>query len=161
MDIKLQSLLRTYQQNKDAASAIAFAEAFSRSIVDPLETSQRFYDAWWWLFNHPAFHYRNRMAGEPGFLQALDIYVARVDPNTRRIEDDKSRNTQPEVWLEIGPWVEPSAQDFMLGDWDTGVPSHDYNLDCGAQTFEEAILKLADLVKEHYGDYTSDEENNG
>ena len=30
---------------------------------------------------------------------------------------------------------------------------HDTKLDCGAPTFDEALVKLARLVKRHYGDF--------
>lgn len=31
------------------------------------------------------------------------------------------------------------------------VPTHDMALDCGAPTFEEAVIKLANLVQKEYG----------
>lgn len=35
----------------------------------------------------------------------------------------------------------------------TLVPSNDYDLECGGDTWEEAVLKLAELVLHKYGDY--------
>ena len=32
------------------------------------------------------------------------------------------------------------------------MPEHDINLDCGADTYEEAIIKLANLVDLYYDD---------
>ena len=43
-----------------------------------------------------------------------------------------------------------------MGDWDTETmlqTIHDIRLDTGAPTFDEALVKLAKLVKKHYGDY--------
>lgn len=84
-----------------------------------------FYDAYWFLRTHP----------KGNFIAALDIDVAMVNPDTRRIDDDKTKNTRMEVWLETGP--------------EQGL--HDIMLDCGGESFEEAIIKLAELVKKYYG----------
>jgi hypothetical protein len=49
-----------------------------------------------------------------------------------------------EYWLEGGPMV----KDKLFGN----VWSHDIRLDCGADTFEEAVIKYANLVKKYYGE---------
>ena len=90
-----------------------------------------FYDAWEFLLEHKMF---NRF-----FRDILYIMVVKVNPETNEVDDDNSKNTKTEVWLECGPW---SEQYF----------THDFDLDCGGDTFEEAIIKLADLVKQHYDD---------
>lgn len=68
----------------------------------------------------------------------LYIDVAMVHPKRLRVMEDKALNTRLQIWLESGPPVE---------QWQS---SHDYNLDCGADTFEEAIVKLHRLVKKFY-----------
>ena len=99
---------------------------------------------------HPAF---NHVGERPGFLDSLDIDLAKVNPKTSKIEDDKTLNTKVEVWLEAGPWIDPSEAGYPE-DWtETEAASHDLNLDCGGDTFEEAIIKMAELVKKHYGEY--------
>ena len=85
-----------------------------------------FYEAFEYLAHHP----RGR------FIAALDIDVAMVNPVTREIDRDPAKNTQLEVWIETGP--------------DVGL--HDWMLDCGGVSFEEAIIKLADLVEKYYGE---------
>lgn len=109
------------------------------------------FDAWWFLQEHPKFFHPDRM--EIGEMcgdfksDCLDIDIQRVCPITKCIEADPTRNTLNQVWLECGPYV-----------YDDGVvvTSHDCNLDCGGDTFEEAILQLAHLVIEWYGDYRSE-----
>lgn len=93
-----------------------------------------FYDAYWFINNHPAL--------TDGVMDhvPIDFTVMKVDPETGRIHDDLSRNTQTEIWLESGPYED-------------GAYLHDPNLDCGEETFEKAIITLAEKVKEHYGDY--------
>ena len=44
--------------------------------------------------------------------------------------------------------------------YDKLVHYHDWKLDCGAPTFDEAIVKLANLVLKEYGDYIEDEDKN-
>lgn len=114
------------------------------------------------------------------FSRCLDIMVAKVDPSTGRVEDkwaeetwegrtrkvkvpDPARNTLTEIWLECGrveaaedlPGLGPSF--FSEETIRDGVLTHDYNLDCGGTSFHEAIVKLAALVKKHYGDYAEGE----
>jgi hypothetical protein len=50
-----------------------------------------------------------------------------------------------EVWLEIGA---------IYNDEEDERVCYDHSLDTGAGTFEEAIIILAQKVKEKYGDYT-------
>ncbi len=100
-----------------------------------------FYDAYHFLKKYPIF--------KGHFSQCLDMYIVKVDPLTKRIEDDAVRNTETNVWLECGPWVlSPYEINF--------VPAHDISLDCGGDTFEEAICRLADLVAEHESEYMID-----
>lgn len=88
-----------------------------------------FYKAWNYLNNHKIFN--------NDFMGCLDIGVAKVNPKTNSIDNSFNKNTKVEVWLECGPW-------------DKECRIHDIDLDCGGNTFEEAIVKLADLVKNKY-----------
>lgn len=92
-----------------------------------------FYDAFNFLNNHPIFK---------GDFQygCLDVMVVKVNPETNSIDGNRNLNTKTNVWLECGE----------LG-------YHDYELDCGAETYEEAIVELAGLVLNKYGDYEEPE----
>jgi hypothetical protein len=128
-----------------------------------------FFTAWHFLCKHPHFRFQGpgwddiENIHKKGFTLALDIDVVKVDPKTRRIEDDTSKNTQTNIWLECGSWGDPRSDDFK-DQWEFqkpdeelqkiyphGIASHDWELDCGGATFEEAIIKLANLVLEKYG----------
>ncbi len=126
-----------------------------------------FYEAFHFLRDHPIFLARGRCVSEhckldedikevfglkdidtidtrfSRFHEALEIEVVKVNPQTNSIEDDDSKNTATRVWLEAGP-VEEDDSDY-------GQLSHDIRLDCGGKTFEEAIVKLAGLVRKYYG----------
>ncbi len=86
-----------------------------------------FYDAYHFLRCHEVF--------EGKYQEALDVEVVKVNPKTRCIDSDWSRNTMTQVWFEAGP---PGC--------------HDLDLDCGGATYEEATIKLANLMREKYGD---------
>lgn len=103
-----------------------------------------FYDAYMFLYNHPMVNH-----GRVNYFSTcLDIEVVKVDPNINEINfDDNSKNTETQVWLEFGAIVE---------NVDNIVPNaliaeHDIDLDCGARTFEDAIVNLANLVFNKYG----------
>ena len=109
-----------------------------------------FYEAWHWLNDHPLFTI-DGIGGAGG--GSLYVEVVRVNPDNETIEDDEWLNTATRVWLEGGPWEpehSPVPGEIYPAGW-----SHDYNLDCGAPTYEEAVVKFVGLVKKYYGDYGS------
>lgn len=134
--------------------------AMARNIGD-------FYEAWWFLHGHPAFSPDDYWY----FQRCLDIDVAKVDPVTRRIEGDIARNVHTEVWLECGRPYDRNApecveerrcwndggSDAPLSEADRFGASHDIDLDCGGDTFEQAIVVLANLVLQKYGDYPEED----
>jgi hypothetical protein len=112
-----------------------------------------FYDAWWFLCTHRHFN-NNHLERINFFEDNLDIEVVKVNPETDRIEDDESLNTKVQVWLECGGYYEDEETKLP-------IPSYDPRFDCGGDTFEEAIINLAELVRKYEGDgtYTAVEEN--
>jgi len=77
----------------------------------------------------------------------LSIFYAKVD-SRRKVNDDPAKNVCTECWLEFGPIrYEVLDGELSLQHY------HDIRLDCGAPTFDEALVKLARLVRKHYGDY--------
>lgn len=96
-----------------------------------------FFSAWNFLRHHAMF--KEPKYGESALMSCLYMDVVKVDPSNYCIDClDKSKNTLTQVWLECGPY---SAD---------GVFMHDIDLDCGSETFEGAIIKLATLVKQYY-----------
>lgn len=76
------------------------------------------------------------------FLEGLDIMVVKIDPTTQRMKDNPVRNTKTQVWLECGPVRKGKTFSY----------THDIDLDCGGDTFEQAIVELAKRVRGKYGD---------
>lgn len=139
------------------------------------------YDAWWFLYYHPRLCLRSRTP-EPeesarelrakGFIvkrdkcgkywrlwrhhlrhaveSNLSIFYAKVDSGGHQ-NDDSALNLYPEVWLEAGPiewgYATPWDNETSL------IEYHDTDLDCGAPTFDEALVQMARLALKKYGDY--------
>lgn len=98
-----------------------------------------FYDSWNFLNEHGI--YKDKAHGISNFQNCcLCIDVVKVNPETNTIEDDKTLNTKTQVWLESGSYEDEHAQGC-----------HDCDLDCGADTFENAIIELANLVFKKFG----------
>lgn len=119
-----------------------------------------FYTSWWWLHNHPinlkpfviGGKTDDNMAPIKMGLHDIYIYVARVDPYDNKINViDTYKNTKTQVWLEFGKYV--NYTDIHDDLPDLYQREHDPALDCGGDTFEIAIMKLAELVLKYYGDY--------
>lgn len=100
-------------------------------------------EAYWWVFEHPKMQYGGWH--EPW----IEITPHMVNPITKHIDDDPALNTEIRFWVEAGPYCE----DEYCGQL---IPHHIMELDCGGPTWEEAVFKLANLVKEQYGDYTNE-----
>lgn len=92
-----------------------------------------FYESWKFLEEHKMFN--------ESFSHDLWVEVVKVNPETNEIDNDEKKNTKIQVWLEHGSYNEEHH-----------CCSHDYDLDCGGNTFEDAIIKLAKLVKKYYTD---------
>lgn len=97
-----------------------------------------FSEAWYFLQDHPLLEKNNATVE-----MALEIMVAKVNPKTGKVDKNDCKNTETEVWLEFGF----PEYDKKLKDW---IYAHDIRLDCGAETFEQAIVILAKLVKKYY-----------
>lgn len=114
-----------------------------------MKNKEEFYIAWYFIVEHPKF----MDDGEnQTFPYGLDIEVVKVNPETMSIDDDRSKNTKVQIWLEHGPYE-------YIKSMMSNTPTHDIDLDCGADTFEEAIIEMAKLVKKKYGDYEPQEED--
>lgn len=77
----------------------------------------------------------------------LDIFWAKVDERGR-VNDDHEKNKFSSCWLEFGPIRQVVSNGQLHVEH-----SHDIDLDCGGETFDKALIKLARLVRKHYGEY--------
>lgn len=104
-------------------------------------------NAWWWLQKHPIFWYFGKhqhevsLCWELGVDEGLEFRPTLVDPETRRIEKPRSRNTHLEFWVEVFPASLRNRE----------IRLHDYECDTGGDTYEEAIVKVAKEIYERHG----------
>lgn len=108
------------------------------------KTFNDFYEAWNYLDECDYYKYKYKtQRGEEllmgSFQQALYVMVVKVNPKTNSVDDDTDKNTKTQVWVESGSYV----YDENVDDW---ISTHDIRLDVGGDTFEEAIINLANLV---------------
>jgi hypothetical protein len=98
------------------------------------------HDKFYWVSNHPQF-------GDLG--ASIHIEPQMVNPETKEIDDDVSKNTELNWWVEIVYYdhEEKGVNNTPM------VPWHDWALDTGGVTIDEAIDKLYDLTLALYGDY--------
>ena len=113
-----------------------------------------FYEAYHFVTSHPANSLDRKVHStyddENKFLQCLFMEVVKVNPDNvdedghciREWKQDRTHlNTKTEIWLEYGE---------VMQDEDNHVAyCHDPDLDCGGDTYEVAILKLANLMWEN------------
>lgn len=105
-----------------------------------------FYESWCYLEDHNLFNLvsaytengEEKEFKDTRFGSMLDVQAVKVCPESLHIEQDGSRNTKLQIWLEPGV--------VAIVD-DEAVSAGDYGLHCGGDTFEEAIIKLAQIVK--------------
>ena len=128
-------------------------------------------EAYHFLYVHPKFKLMERIPIDadlikPGMLVSQDKSgkYYRYFRHARRhaletnlsIFYHKTKRGKIECWLEFGPEMYgyyTSKDGNETWDADTGLQScHDIDLDCGAPTFDQAIVKLAKLVMKKYGD---------
>ncbi len=107
-----------------------------------------FFAAWQYLCEHKIFE----MWGHNQFSYLLNVDVVKVNPATLKVDDQREKNTLVQVWLEACLWLMPDdvPEDERRYIPEDGIAQHDIDLDCGAGTFEGAIIKLAELVKKKY-----------
>lgn len=129
-------------------------ENYARAVKEYTQDRDCFAKAWEYLNVHALWQDRT-WEGVSYFKQSLDIEVVKVNPLTNTVDDQPELNTKVEVWLESGPVLYiDDTEELDRNDVVNGmvISTHDYHLDCGADTFEAAVVRLARLVQEHYGD---------
>lgn len=94
-----------------------------------------------WVVSHPKFN----KVGEAGGI-TVELTPMMVDPEDDHVKINQTRNTKLVWWVEtlIYQW------DGSIGEY---ISVHDWDLDCGGDTAEEAVSALYELVKGKYGGY--------
>ncbi len=96
-------------------------------------------EKYYWIIDHP------RMGAEHS-QSTIELTPQKVNPFNNIIEKDTSLNTKYQWWVEV-------THEDLDETTDEYVCCHDWDLDTGGDTAEEAIEKLYNIVKAKYGDY--------
>lgn len=96
-------------------------------------------DKYYWITNHPKYVPFGQDA-------VIEITPHMVCPETNRIEDLALLNTKLRFWVELMIPYEDTENNYH------GL-AHEWELDCGGDTWEEAVEALYQLVLEKYGNY--------
>lgn len=103
-------------------------------------------EKYYWITQHPKYVPFADTA-------VIEITPHMVCPETNRIEDLQLLNTKLQFWVELMiPHFDEQHKQYCH--------AHDYELDCGGDTWEEAVENLYKLVLEKYGDYTEEDMDN-
>lgn len=100
------------------------------------------HDMYWWIFEHPELN-KHR-----GGDVTIEITPHLVCPETRRIEKYEFLNTKMEFWVELMMFC---MDEYEGKEFPSSI--HDWELDCGGDTWDEAVENLYNKVLEKYGDY--------
>lgn len=100
-------------------------------------------DKYYWIMNHPKYVPFGQEA-------VIEITPHMVCPETNRIENLALLNTKLRFWVELMTPYEDEENNYQ------GY-SHHWELDCGGDTWEEAVESLYLLVQEKYGDYNDED----
>lgn len=90
--------------------------------------SDEFYESFWWLHKHPVMQHFSL----PGsaFPENLCIYAAKINPDSRQVEEDIALNTEVEIWLEVSLYQEPTEDEKNLWGLEETL-IHDYSIVTG------------------------------
>ena len=76
-----------------------------------------FYEAFHFLYEHDMFKGK--------FWESLYVEVVKVDPETNCVENERSRNTKTQIWLETGPYFEEDAVAVLIPNATVYMPFSD------------------------------------
>lgn len=128
-----------------------------RKTVLAFEANQSVHNAYWYVASHPMFYYftegwndgraprvhERHLEHDQGW-EGIRVTPHLVNPASRRISDDPSQNTKTEFWYEFGPTL-------FRENGGRGIRGHDHECDGGADTYDEAIIKIAKEIHKTYG----------
>lgn len=96
-------------------------------------------DKFFWIINHPKLTCDGKRQAD------IELTPQMVNPITKEIDSFVQLNTKLEWWVEVTHY---EMHDGMLGQ------CHDWDLDTGGNTAEEAIENCYSLVLKKFGAYS-------
>lgn len=131
----------------------SWAETVTKYEANPDDVHR----AWWYIDTHPVFwkfdrplhedypknhvsHLVHQGALEEGWPNITPHKVNPKKGKHGRVTRNEKKNTKLQWWYEFGP-----------SDMDGGCKTHDWELDGGADSYEECILAIARKIHKYYG----------
>lgn len=117
------------------------------------------YDAFWFIHNHPAGweiwqdSNKNKYIVQQCGRMNFDISPNKVNPKTKIVDKDKKKNTKVEWWVENGYSILKDSRYLKDDEVLVSELCHDVKLDCGGDSYDEALINSAKLIRKNYGDY--------
>lgn len=122
-----------------------------------------FYNSYRYVDSHPIFwttregftgsdlppNHVIRINDDTGITRGCYLYPVKCNPATQHIEDNEDLNTCTMTWYEFGP-IDLLPQDHG-GAGTLCATYHDYELDGGSSTYENAIIEIALKIHKKYG----------
>ena len=110
-----------------------------------------FVEKYYWVLDHPKLNgAKDRRSRKVCPQPSIEIGPQLVNPLTDEIDlKDDSLNTKVAFWAELiahFPWEEDYASHKSA--------SHAWEMDCGGDTYEDAVNALYEKVLKEYGNYT-------
>lgn len=103
-------------------------------------------EKYYWIMNHPKYVPFGNEA-------IIEITPHMVCPVTNCVENIDELNTKLQFWVEL-------MIPYYDEDFNQHTHAHDWDMDCGGDTWEEAVEALYNLVLIKYGDYTEQDLEN-
>jgi hypothetical protein len=98
------------------------------------------FDAYYWVSDHPKLMFAR------GIEPWMELTPHMVNPINGEIDDDATKNTELHWWVEGGGHHDDEMHGLMR--------AHDWDLDDGGKTADEAVIKFAENVLNKFGDYS-------
>jgi len=116
---------------------------------------QHWVNKYYWILNHPL----DRDMGDVKVKawahfrgNEIEVSPQLVSPITKTVVADAAKNTEVAFWIEFNYYDRVSEEDRGWFNEDI-VSFHDWEMDCGAETYEGAIELLFNMIYDKYGDY--------
>ena len=110
-------------------------------------------EKWYWVINHPSLNHI------PGFNPVIEVMPMDVNPETDEWDEDLTKNTKSVIAFEVAVYEKyDDVKHGPVNVWKSDeVACHYWKLDCGGDTFPEAVHALYQKVMDQYGAYLEEQ----
>lgn len=119
-------------------------------MMTNLEKSKKVVEAWYEINNHPYF----RTNRELNFQSPIYVIDPVLENGKGEISDNSEDNTKLRYWFEIITPFKKTKEEMELEHSNQEIGwMHQWDMDDGADTYEDAILLIHQKIIEKYGPF--------